>query len=148
MANLLDSPNPPEEMVIMLQKEVALRLAADPGTHDYGALSVRGQVLYQATPLRIAPPEMFHPRPEVDSCVIRLKRIPEPPSAEYRKKLSTVVRLAFGQRRKKMIKQLSSFAGREKIEEIYEKIGLKEDIRAERVTVDQFRQITDLLMVQ
>ena len=146
VANLLDSPNPPEEMVIMLQKEVAMRLAAEPGTHDYGALSVRVQVLYEATPLRIAPPEMFHPRPEVDSCVIRLKRHVETPSAEYRKKLSTVVRLAFGQRRKKMIKQLSSFAGRETIEAIYEKIGLKEDIRAERVTVDQFRQITDCLL--
>ena len=45
-----------------------------------------------------------------------------------------------------MIKQLSSFAGRETIEAIYEKIGLKEDIRAERVTVDQFRQITDCLL--
>lgn len=146
VANLLDSPNPPEEMVIMLQKEVALRLAAEPGNHDYGALSVRVQVLYEATPLRIAPPEMFHPRPEVDSCVIRLKRLPEAPGAEYRKKLSRVVRLAFGQRRKKMIKQLSGAFGRELMDEIYAKVGLKEDIRAERVTVDQFRQITDLLM--
>ena len=146
VANLLDSPNPPEEMVIMLQKEVALRLAAKPGTHDYGALSVRVQVLYEATPLRIAPPEMFHPRPEVDSCVIRLKRLQNPPSAEYRKKLSQVVRLAFGQRRKKMIKQLTGLFGKEQIAEIYEEVGLKEDIRAERVTVDQFRQLTDILM--
>lgn len=148
VANLLDSPHPPEEMVIMLQKEVALRLSAEPGTHDYGALSVRVQVLYEATPLRIAPPEMFHPRPEVDSCVIRLKRLENAPSAEYRKKLSRTVRLAFGQRRKKMIKQLAGAFGRENIEAIYGKVGLKEDIRAERVTVDQFRQITDLLMEQ
>ena len=148
VANLLDSPNPPEEMVIMLQKEVALRLAAEPGTHDYGALSVRVQVLYEATPLRIAPPEMFHPRPEVDSCVIRLKRLPDAPSAAYRKKLSQVVRLAFGQRRKKMIKQLTGLFGKEKIAEIYETVGLKEDIRAERVTVAQFRHLTDLLMAE
>ena len=148
VANLLDSPNPPEEMVIMLQKEVALRLAAEPGTHDYGALSVRVQVLYEATPLRIAPPEMFHPRPEVDSCVIRLKRLPDAPSAAYRKKLSQVVRLAFGQRRKKMIKQLTGLFGKEKIAEIYETVGLKEDIRAERVTVPQFRHLTDLLMAE
>lgn len=146
VANLLDSPNPPEEMVIMLQKEVALRLAAKPGTHDYGALSVRVQALYEATPLKIAPPEMFHPRPEVDSCVIRLKMLENAPSAEYRKKLSRIARLAFGQRRKKMIKQLAGSFGREKVEEIYEKIGLKEDIRAERVTVDQFCKMTDLLM--
>ena len=146
VANLLDSPNPPEEMVIMLQKEVALRLAAEPGSHDYGALSVRVQVLYEATPLRIAPPEMFHPRPEVDSCVIRLKRLADPPSSEYRKKLSQVVRLAFGQRRKKMIKQLSRLFGKDKINEIYEQVGLKEDIRAERVTVAQFQQLTDLLI--
>jgi 16S rRNA (adenine1518-N6/adenine1519-N6)-dimethyltransferase len=146
VANLLDSPNPPEEMVIMLQKEVALRLAAEPGTHDYGALSVRVQVLYEPTPLRIAPPEMFHPRPEVDSCVIRLKRLQNPPSQEYRKKLSRLVRLAFGQRRKKMIKQLAGAFGRDVMDSIYAETGLKEDIRAERVTVEQFRKITDLLL--
>lgn len=146
VANLLDSGNPPEEMLIMLQKEVALRLAAEPGTGDYGALSVRVQTLYEAQPMRIAPPEMFHPRPEVDSCVIRLKRLADPPSAEYRKKLSRIVRLAFGQRRKKMIKQLAGTFGRDVMDEIYREVGLPEDIRAERVSVVQFRRITDLLL--
>ena len=146
VANLLDSGNPPEEMLIMLQKEVALRLAAEPGSGDYGALSVRVQTLYETHPLRIAPPEMFHPRPEVDSCVIRLKRLADYPSAEYRKKLSRVVRLAFGQRRKKMIKQLAGMFGRDVVDGIYQRVGLSEDIRAERVSVVQFRRITDLLL--
>ena len=148
VANLLDSGNPPEEMLIMLQKEVALRLAAEPGTGDYGALSVRVQTLYEAHPLRIAPPEMFHPRPEVDSCVIRLKRLESYPPAEYRKKLSRVVRLAFGQRRKKMIKQLAGAFGRDVAEEIYRETGLSEDIRAERVSVALFQRITDFLLTR
>lgn len=143
VAKLLDVETPPEEMIIMLQKEVALRLAAKAGDEEYGALSVRAQTAYEVTPLRMVPPQLFHPKPEVDSCVLRMKRRPDMPSREFRLLVSQVVRLGFSQRRKKMIKQLASVFGRETVEAAYAKVGLPEDIRAERVSVEQFQQLAD-----
>ena len=142
VAKLLDQETPPEEMIVMLQKEVAMRLAADAGDEEYGALSVRAKTVCEVEILRMVPPQLFHPKPEVDSCVLRMKRRADLPPAEFRTLLSQVVRLAFSQRRKKMIKQLSAVFGRETVEAAYREIGLSEDIRAERVTAAQFGELT------
>ena len=131
VAKLLDLEVPPEEMIVMLQKEVALRLAADAGDEEYGALSVRARTVYDVDP-----------KPEVDSCVLRMRKRTDLPPMEFRTKLSQVARLAFSQRRKKMIKQLASVFGRGHVEAAYREIGLSEDIRAERVTVEQFQKLT------
>ena len=72
-----------------------------------------------------------------------MKRRPDMPSREFRLLVSQVVRLGFSQRRKKMIKQLASVFGRETVEAAYAKVGLPEDIRAERVSVEQFQQLAD-----
>ena len=142
VAKLLDLEVPPEEMNVMLQKEVALRLAADAGDEEYGALSVRARTVYDVEILRMVPPQLFHPKPEVDSCVLRMRKRTDLPPMEFRTKLSQVARLAFSQRRKKMIKQLASVFGRGHVEAAYREIGLPEDIRAERVTVEQFQKLT------
>ena len=144
VAKLLDLEVPPEEMIVMLQKEVALRLAADAGDEEYGALSVRARTVYDVEILRMVPPQLFHPKPEVDSCVLRMRKRTDLPPMEFRTRLSQVARLAFSQRRKKMIKQLASVFGRGHVEAAYREIGLSEDIRAERVTVEQFRKLTQL----
>ena len=120
----------------------ALRLAADAGDEEYGALSVRARTVYDEEILRMVPPQLFHPKPEVDSCVLRMRKRTDLPPMEFRTKLSQVARLAFSQRRKKMIKQLASVFGRGHVEAAYREIGLPEDIRAERVTVEQFQKLT------
>ena len=145
VAKLLESPKPPDEMIIMLQKEVAMRLASKEGEEEYGALSVRAGASYEVTPLRMVPPQLFHPKPEVESCVLRMKKRPDMPALAFRTLLSQVTRLAFSQRRKKMIKQLSSVFGKETVLEGYELCGIAEDIRAERVSIRQFMELTRFL---
>lgn len=146
VAKLLEAEQPPEEMIIMLQKEVAMRLASVEGEEEYGALSVRAQASFDVTPLRMVPPQLFHPKPEVDSCVLRMKKRAEMPSYEFRKLLSQVTRLGFFQRRKKMIKQLASVFGRETMDRAYRDLEIPEAIRAERVSVEKFQQLTEWLL--
>ena len=146
VAKLLESEHVPEEMIIMLQKEVAMRLAAGAGEEEYGALSVRAQVSFEVTPLRMVPPQLFHPRPEVDSCVLRMKKRLELPSYEFRRLLSQVVRLGFSQRRKKMVKQLASVFGWETVDRAYQALEIPEAVRAEQVSVEKFKQLTEWLL--
>lgn len=138
VANLLDLANPPLSMTIMLQKEVAERFAGSPGTGEYSALTVRIQALYDVKILRNAPPEMFYPAPDVDSAVLRLERKKDIMSTELRKTLSTLARTSFAHRRKKMFKQAASVFGAELVEQAYAHANVDRDIRAERVTVEQF----------
>jgi len=70
LKNLLSRPHPFQRAVIMLQKEVIDRLAATPGSKDYGMLSLRTQVDWIVEPQRTVPPEAFHPRPAIDSTVV------------------------------------------------------------------------------
>ena len=148
MANLLDLELPPQSMIIMLQKEVAMRFAADPGCEDYGALTARIQAVYQVEILRIIPPELFYPRPEIDSCVIRMTRRADMQSRELRKILSRLTRTAFAHRRKKMLKQIAAIFGTDEVKAAMSIAGVDPDIRAERVTVEQFRQMAEYLYSQ
>lgn len=148
VANLLDLELPPQSMIIMLQKEVAMRFAADPGCEDYGALTARIQAVYQVEILRIIPPELFYPRPEIDSCVIRMTRRADMQSRELRKILSRLTRTAFAHRRKKMLKQIAAIFGTDEVKAAMSIAGVDPDIRAERVTVEQFRQMAEYLYSQ
>ncbi len=145
VANQLELERPPREMLIMLQKEVAQRLCADSGSDAYGSISVRAAAAYETELLRIAPPELFYPRPEVESAVIRMKRRENLPPRAFRLALSRFVRLGFSQRRKKMIKQLAGVYGRGLMEKIYSAVGISPDVRAEHVTAAQFMKMAELV---
>lgn len=145
VANLLNLELPPSDLVIMLQKEVAYRFAAKPGSDDYGALTVQIQATYETEILRTIPPELFYPRPEIDSCVIRLKRRGDMQSQKHRRILSRLVRTAFAHRRKKMLKQIAAVFGMETIAPAMTVCGIDPDIRAERVSVEQFRKMAELI---
>lgn len=97
------------DMHFMLQKEVVDRLAAQPGTSQWGRLSVMTQYACQVESLFIVPPECFVPRPKVDSAIVRLT--PQPPQhlAEDLQVLSETVRQAFGQRRKTLRNNLKGW---------------------------------------
>lgn len=147
---LFESKVPIDSITVMVQKEVALRMQAGPGTKDYGALSLAVQ--YYAEPYLAAnvPPNCFIPRPGVGSAVIRLKRRPEPPVAVRDEKLLfALIRASFNQRRKTLVNGLKNSADlsfdKETITEAVQKAGLSENVRGEALTLEQFAALADAL---
>ena len=134
----------------MVQREVADRMQAGPGTKDYGALSLAVQ--YYARPEIVAnvPPNCFLPRPNVGSAVIRLTRYEEPPvQVADEKKLFALIRASFNQRRKTLANSLGNAAGlkvsREQVTGALEELGLSATIRGEALTLEQFAALGNLL---
>ena len=133
----------------MVQKEVADRMQAGPGTKDYGALSLAVQ--YYALPYVVAnvPPNCFMPRPGVGSAVIRLDVHEQPPvQAEDEALLFAVIRASFNQRRKTLQNGLSHVPGlgisKELTVRILEEMGLSASVRGEALTLKQFVDFTNL----
>lgn len=139
LKNLLTRPHPFERAVIMLQKEVIDRLAARPGTKDYGILSLTMQVDWEIKPQRVVPPEAFHPRPTIDSSVAVLTpRINAFPPFDHRL-FDELVRRGFSQRRKQLRKQLPDHAD---WPAIAQQLGMPETVRAEELSLDQWVALT------
>ena len=109
LAALVEAAAAIDEMALMLQKEVAERVAAEPGGKTYGALSVLTQVAVAARLAFSVPPGAFSPPPQVDSAVLHLlaHRTPPVPVADPAR-FATVVRAAFGQRRKSLANSLAA----------------------------------------
>ena len=147
---LFEGGVPIESITVMVQKEVAMRMQAGPGTKDYGALSLAVQ--YYAEPYLAAnvPPNCFMPRPNVGSAVIRLTRYAEPAvKAKDEKLMFALIRASFNQRRKTLQNGLNnsqelSFT-KEQIAEAIEKMGLSPSVRGEALTLEQFAKLSDLL---
>ena len=137
-------------MVFMVQKEVAQRMVSGPGTKDYGALSVAVQFYCKPAIIFDVPPHCFIPQPEVHSTIIRLDILKEPSVRVDDKELYfRLVKASFGQRRKTLVNGLAN-AGflrkdKEQIKQIIESMGLKDNIRGEVLTVQQFGELSNLL---
>ena len=145
VANMLALKTPPSEMFIMLQKEVGMRFAAKEDTDEYGALTVRIQAMHQVELVKMAPPQMFYPRPEVDSCILRLTLRKDALGQEHFRNLTRLVRASFAHRRKKMLKQAASMFDMEQVRSAMVSLGIDPDIRAEKVTVKQFIRMAEML---
>ncbi len=141
IAHLLELENPPLSMCFMLQKEMGMRLAANNKTKNYGSLSVRTQLVYDVKIARTVPKQVFYPMPDVDSAIVTFTRRETFPDLEIRKRAFGMIRAAFSQKRKKMIKPLLSVYPREKVEGAYEKLGYSEDIRPSHLTPEQFLEL-------
>ena len=146
-----------EWAVLMLQKEVAQRLSAEIGTKDYGILSVRMAACASVKKLLDLGPQHFHPRPKVDSQVVKITFFPKPERAsvlpDYDHLLfKNLVDAAFQQRRKTLINALSSSrlirADKKIIQEALEKLGLDSRIRGERLSVEDFVALAKYLQQQ
>ena len=141
-----------ERITVMIQKEVAQRICAKPGTPEYGAFSLF--VRYYASPEICfdVPPDSFYPRPKVTSSVITLDRIKRNISAEDREFLFSVTRSAFSQRRKTLVNCLSPlFEGRltkEKLQEIIRGCGYDERIRGETLSLEEFMNISNMIKLK
>ena len=148
---LFESHVPLDSITIMVQKEVADRMQVGPGTKDYGALSLAVQ--YYAQPYIVAnvPPNCFMPRPKVGSAVIRLTRYAQPPvQVDDEKKMFRLVRASFNQRRKTLANGLNNspevHATREAVLAALEQMGLSPTVRGEVLTLEQFAQLSNLLV--
>ena len=147
---LLEANIPLKSITIMVQKEVADRMQVGPGTKDYGALSLAVQ--YYAKPEIVAnvPPNCFMPRPNVGSAVIRLTRYEEPVvKVEDEKYMFAVIRASFNQRRKTLVNGLVNAGNlgvtKEVVLKSLEIMGLKENIRGETLTLEEFARLSNLL---
>lgn len=135
LKNLLSRPHPFERAVIMLQKEVIDRLAAKPGTKDYGILSLRTQANWEVKPLRTVPPEAFYPQPKIDSSVAVLTpRTSGLPTFDYRL-FDELLRRGFAQRRKQLKKQLPDGPD---WEVVTTGLGVSTTVRGEELTLAQW----------
>ena len=148
--SLLESGVPAQSITVMIQKEVAERMQAAPGSKNYGALSLAVQ--YYAEPYLAAnvPPNCFMPRPNVGSAVINLKRLETPPvSVKDPSQMFKLIRGAFNQRRKTLANAVANFDGvafsREDVEKALEAMGLDTRVRGEALTLEQFAALSDEL---
>jgi 16S rRNA (adenine1518-N6/adenine1519-N6)-dimethyltransferase len=133
-------------LTVMLQLEVVQRLCAEPGSKTYGALSVEAQVRARPTFLMKVPPDRFHPRPKVDSAVLRLDLIPEPEVGGVSPAFfDAVVRAAFSQRRKTVLNALGARFGREVAREALEQALVAPELRAEQLDLGAFRRVAGAL---
>ena len=138
-----------EQITVMIQKEVAQRICARPGTPEYGAFTVFAE--YYASPSICfdVPPDCFYPRPKVTSTVISLRKKARDITKEDREFLFSVTRAAFSQRRKTLVNGLTSlFAGKlskEQLQEIVTICGFDPLIRGETLSLDDFMRLSKAL---
>ena len=146
LVELASNANPPERIVVTLQLEVAQRLMAVADDDDYGLLSLLVQVTYQPLDQFKIPPGCFFPPPDVDSaCITLVKRDCELIPYGLRKPFARLVKLAFSQRRKMMMKLLKQHWPAERLDAAFGALELSPKIRAEAVTLEQFVRLTGLL---
>ena len=142
---------PLSSVTVMVQKEVAERMQAGPGSKDYGALSLAVQ--YYAKPYVAAnvPPNCFMPRPKVGSAVIRLQTYEQPPvKAKDEALLFAIIRASFNQRRKTLQNGLSHVPelgiSKEITAKVLTEMGLPASVRGEALTLEQFAELTDRVL--
>ncbi len=137
----LTGPFQPASMTLMFQREVADRIAAPAGADAYGRLSVLAQALAETAMVMKLPARAFTPPPKVDSAVVRLDPRVDRPSDDLTRKLETVTRAAFGQRRKMLRSSLKQLGG----ETLLRAAGVDPDARAETIPVEGFLRLAELL---
>lgn len=133
-------------ITVMIQREVARRICAGPGTADYGAFGLFVQWHCETEILFDVPPSCFVPQPKVTSSVIRLKKREAPPVAVSDEALLfKVIRVAFNQRRKTLVNALNAGLGlpKERVEKVLISCGFDPKIRGEVLDLGGFAKITD-----
>lgn len=147
---LLESRLNISSITIMVQKEVAQRMQAGPGTKDYGALSLAVQYYADTYIAANVPANCFMPRPKVGSGVIRLS-VHETPTVEVadEKLMFSIIRAAFNQRRKTLVNAINNYEGltisKEQVENALSKMQQPVTVRGEALSLSQFAELSNLL---
>ena len=148
--NLFEKHVPVTSITVMVQKEVAERMQAGPGTKDYGALSLAVQYFAEPYIAANVPPNCFMPRPKIGSAVIRLTSHKTPPvQVKQEEMMFKLIRASFNQRRKTLVNGLNNSPEvpfeKEEILNALRRMDLSDTIRGEALTLEQFARLTDLL---
>lgn len=148
--NILEKKANIDKIIIMIQKEVAQRMAASPGNKDYGALSIAVQYYTKPKLITMVSPHCFMPQPKVDSVIIKLERLQSPSvEVEDERLFFAIVRAAFNQRRKTLINSLSNAESlsfeKERIKEEILNLGMDENIRGEKLFIQDFAKLSNKL---
>ena len=134
---------PFDSIVLLVQKEVAERLYAKPGSRAFGALSVRVQYLAECELICDVPSKDFVPPPKVDSAVVRLlPRLIETPAVNPRH-LESLVKLGFGSKRKMLRNNLKATVDLDKFVELLEELQINPESRAEDLSVEQWVNLSN-----
>ena len=139
---LLESPNPPAAMALLVQKEVAERMAAEPG--DMSVLSVAVQFYAVPKLCQVVPAALFTPLPKVDSQIIQLVHRDEPLFTDIAPEdFFAIVRAGFGEKRKKLRNSLSGALRMDKtaVDALLQGCGIAENARAEQLTMEQWHTL-------
>jgi 16S rRNA (adenine1518-N6/adenine1519-N6)-dimethyltransferase len=150
ISNLLHETPPPDALVVTIQKELADRIIAEPGTKDYGALSVWIQSVCTAEIVRVLSPKVFWPRPKVHSAILRLESLPNAREkfADL-KHFHQTVRALFLHRRKFLRSVVASAMkqslSKTQVDEVLQTLGYDETSRAEQLSVEQIQTLAEAL---
>lgn len=139
------NPEPYNSIVLLVQKEVAQRLVAKPGSRTFGALSVRVQYLANCELIYTVPAKAFYPPPKVDSAVVRLVPYQIEPQAENAQQLETLVKLGFGAKRKMLRNNLQICVERASLTHLLEQLNINPQARAEDISVSQWVTLANQL---
>ena len=150
LMQLLESHVEMDSMTVMVQKEVAARMTAGPGSKDYGALSLAVQYYTKPKVALEVPPGCFMPRPKVTSAVVHMDCEGMPSVAVADEKLLfSIIRAAFNQRRKTLANALKNYPAfswtREELLEVLEEAGLDPRVRGEALSLTGFADLADRL---
>lgn len=150
LMKLLEEKLPLENIVVMIQKEVAERMAAAPGSKDYGSLSITVQYYSEPKLVCIVPHTVFIPQPNVESAVIRLAVREQPPvRVEDERFFFEVVQASFAQRRKTIANNLKSRffpgEGRERLEQLLQEAGIEPSRRGETLSIEEYARLSNVL---
>ena len=137
--NFLESELPVNSMTLMIQKEVAARILAEPGTKDYGALSVAVQFYH-----------CFTPQPKVTSTVVNLKLYDKPKyDVKNKEQFFKIVKSIFSQRRKTLVNSLSGSPyldlSKDKIIDVLKQMELNEKVRGEKLNIEQITELSNII---
>jgi len=154
LMHLIESGIPFSEFVVMMQKEVADRISAQPNTKAYGSLSIAVQYYMTAKVAFIVPRTVFVPAPNVDSAILKMVRRPEPAVAVKDENFFfKVSKASFTHRRKTLWNNLTGYFG--KTEEVKDKLikaldqaGLSPSVRGEALSLAEFASLADALKGQ
>lgn len=138
-------PNPFEAIVLLVQKEVALRLCANPKSTHFGALSVRVQYLADCEFICDVPAKAFQPPPKVDSAVIRLRPRTIAKPAQNPRQMEVLIRLGFSSKRKMLRNNLKSLVEGDRLTTLLEGLNINPQARAEDLSVQNWVELSDLL---
>ncbi|GAB2719044.1 16S rRNA (adenine(1518)-N(6)/adenine(1519)-N(6))-dimethyltransferase RsmA [Paenibacillus thermoaerophilus] len=153
LMKLIESGLPFRHIVVMIQKEVADRIAARPGSKDYGSLSVAIQFYCETETVTRVPPSVFVPQPNVESAVIRLTRRAEPAvRVSDEAWFFRVVQASFAQRRKTLANNLLGVfmpkGERARLEALLAEVGIAPGRRGETLSMDEFARLSERLKAE